>query len=296
MSTTDAADDRNDLAKLGLEVMHRIASVTPVTPASVVSIALLIADGKARSSAELAADCRALTDLIDKLQLPVTEPLALADETEVRRVLNLLAEHGNVSSHEGPEHLFYLNPEQSLRASYYRNMISHHFLRRAVLEMALAEQKRRLDEEAFWDRISELRDLLKFEFFFPDKERFHDEVAADLDDLDQDWQHATGPSLLKRMTPKVASWVIRPFLQAYLIVADELASVSGPVVDEKAFIAACLRRGEAYRLRGLVGADGVSTVLFRQALGLATNRGLLAADAADRHGFADEVRRALKAA
>ena len=37
-----------DLAKLAFEVMYRIGQVTPITPAAVVSIALLQAGGAAR--------------------------------------------------------------------------------------------------------------------------------------------------------------------------------------------------------------------------------------------------------
>jgi glycerol-3-phosphate O-acyltransferase len=140
-----------------------------------------------------------------------------------------------------------------------------------------------------------LRDLLKFEFFFPEKEEFRREITADLDSADRDWREATPKALLKLLEPKTADWVIRPFLQAYLVVSDELAASTDQVSDEKTFIASCLRRGESYRLRGLIGADGISTILFRQALALAQNRGLLQPDSDEaRRAFAAEVRRALK--
>ncbi|CAN5176710.1 glycerol-3-phosphate 1-O-acyltransferase [soil metagenome] len=295
MSAVDLEVDRKDLAKLGLEVVYRIAAVTPITPAAVVSIALLVADGKARSLSELAADCRSLNALVDQFRIPTTEALMLDDQAGVGRVLKLLAEHGNVSSHIGPEPLFYLTPEQSLRASYYRNIVAHHFLHRAILEMALEDQLEPVDAAALWERVAELRDLLKFEFFFPDKDEFQAQIIADLQSADRDWQQSTGTDLLELLNPKTAPWVIRPFLQAYLVVADELATTAGPIEDETAFIRTCLRRGEAYRLRGLIGADGVSTILFRQALGLARNRGLVgAASSDDRQRFAAEVRQALR--
>jgi len=294
MGAADPHDASLDLAKLGLEVMHRIAAITPVSPAAVVSIALLSADGRARSLAELTVACRGIESLIVALRLPTTEGFTLDTESEVGAALALLAEHGNVSIHQFDEPIYYLTPEQALRASYYRNIVVHHFLHRAVLEMVLATQGRRLDEAALWKQVALLRDLLKFEFFFPEKEEFREQISRDLDQINAEWREATPASLLKRLTPKTSPWVVRPFLQSYLVVADELAARVGPVDDEDEFVKACLRRGEAYRLRGLVAADGVSTVLFKQALALARNRDLLGEVSPEgRVAFADEVRRFL---
>ena len=50
---------RSCVAKLAFEVMHRIGQVTPITPAAVVSIALLQAGGAARTIEELAGACAA---------------------------------------------------------------------------------------------------------------------------------------------------------------------------------------------------------------------------------------------
>jgi len=295
MSVVDKGDDANNLAKLGLEVMHRVAAVTPITPAAVVSIGLLQNKGQARSLSELLAVCRSIVDLIAELKLPTTEKLILENEAAVGRVLRLLAEHGNVSSHAGPEHLFYLNPNQALRAGYYRGLVAHHFLPRAILEMALEDQVGKLSETRLWRRVGELRDLLKFEFFFPEKDEFRNAIALDLDSIDPEWRESKPKALLKMLDPKTAPWAIRPFLQSYLVVADELSTGPGALRNESAFLKACLSRGESYRLRGLIEADGVSTIIFRQALGLAQNRELLGEDAiAGRQALAAEVRRALR--
>ncbi|MGH8957153.1 MAG: hypothetical protein ACRDVK_00600, partial [Acidimicrobiia bacterium] len=285
-----------DLAKLGLEVMHRIGSVTPITPASVLAIALLSAGGLARSQAELASFCKDLDDLIEQLGLPTTEPLRLENEAEVARVLRLLAEHHNVSAFEGTQPVYYLNPQQSLRASYYRNSVAHHFLGRAVLEIALQglDQTRAIDEAELWERVGALRDLLKFEYFFPDREAFVDSVTADLRKSAPRWHSSKPPTVLAKLHPPTAGWVVKPFLQSYLVVADELRGRPGTIGDEKAFIAACLKRGEEYRLKGTIGADGVSTILFQQALALARNRNLVdVPDAVQRGAFSEEIRAAL---
>jgi glycerol-3-phosphate O-acyltransferase len=282
LSGAEVSEGSIDLAKLGFEVMYRISEVTPITPAAVVSIALLASGGTARTTTELAVTCAALDRFIEERGLPTTEPLHLEE------VLGLLAEHGNVSTHRGVNQVFYLQGEQSLRASYYRNVVVHHFVPRGITELALAGSRK---EETFWQALSDLRDLLKFEFFFPEKETFREMVKTDLDRSVPGWedQLSKTKALLARLQPRVARWSVLPILESYLVVADELAAREG-TPDEKELIAACLRRGEEYRLKGRIVADSVSAVAFKQALALASNRGLLEGGTAQARGrFAAEL-------
>ncbi len=273
LAGSEAVEDSIDLAKLGFEVMYRISQVTPITPASLVSIALLAAGGKAQTSEELAATCSALDRFVEEHGLPTTEWLHLEDPAEVTRVLGLLTEHGNVSTHHGANEVYYLEGEQALRASYYRNVVVHHFIPRGIAELALAGSRR---PETFWAAVSELRDLLKFEFFFPEKDSLREMIRDDLDRAVPGWEEnlSKSKSLLAGLQPKVARWTVVPLLESYLVVADELAAQTGPI-DEKALLAACLKRGNEYRLKRKIAADSVSAVAFKHALALAANRGLL---------------------
>lgn len=290
MAGAQAEEGSTELAKLGLEVMYRVGEVTPITPASVLAIVMLSSASAARSLADVVEEVGELNRLIDQLALPVTERVDGVDE--IGGVLELLAEHGNVSKFDGTEPIYHLGPGQELRASYYRNMAAHHFLPRAVLEMALHSMNGPIKEERLWELVGDYRDLLKFEFIFPDKEHFHDLIVTDLERLDPAWRDAETASLAALLRPATASWVVAPFLEAYLVVADELATYAEPVDDEKSFLEACMRRGGEYRLRGIVQPDVVSRVLFRQAMDLARNRALLE-QSAGREGFAAEVRQAL---
>lgn len=303
MTGTEDDENSTDLAKLGFQVMYRISQVTPITPAAVVAIALLEAEGMARSLSDLAAACGELDEFIEQHRLPTTEHLALESPSEVARVLSLLAEHGNVSSFSGIEQVYYLKPEQALRASYYRNVVVHHFILRGIAELALTglgSGALSKSELAFWDRVAALRDLLKFEFFFPEKAAFRDQVTADLDQSVPGWRRLTPATLLARLRPRIASWAVVPFLEAYLVIADELAAVDDDdTFDEKPFVAACLRRGEEYRLKGQISPASVSTIHFRQALALARNRRLIDPRidvALARSDFAREVRAVIELA
>ena len=106
------------------------------------------------------------------------------------------------------------------------------------------------------------------------------------------WQEqlTKAKTLLKSLEPKVAQWTVVPFLESYHVLADELAARGDTPVEEAQLIPSLMKRGEEYRLRELVSADSVSTVAFKQALALATNRQLLGAGVEDeRQRFASEV-------
>jgi glycerol-3-phosphate O-acyltransferase len=289
LAGVEAGGESIDLAKLAFEVMHRIALVTPITPAAVVSIALLGAGGKARSLAELTVECRSLDLLIEMSGFPTSEPLRLEDPGEVARVLNLLAEHGNVSRFQGASDVFFLQGDQPLRASYYRNVVVHHFLPRGVAELALAVAAK---PEAFWEEVARLRDLLKFEFFFPEKDAFRELIRADLDRAVPGWEEGLGKrkALIRRLQPKVAGWAVVPFLESYLVLADELSARADHPIAEAELIPALMRRGGEYRLKAMVAADAVSTAAFRHSLALANHRQLLDAGMGKaRAGLAAEV-------
>ena len=279
-----------EVQKLAFEVMYRIGSVTPITPVSVVSIVLLAAKGRARDLTTLAEECQGLAGLISRRELPTTTEIRFDEPAMVGAVIGAMAEHNLVSSHEAAgRQVWWMEPGQMLRASYYRNTIVHFFVPRGLAEIALNAP----DLESFWTRLLNLRDLLKFEFFFAEKDEFCRLVAAELNADQPDWERQVergdGPAIA--LAPATAAWAVAPLMEAYAIVADELIALVGPL-DEKAFLSACMERGRQYRLEGRIGSDeAVSQVLFGGALLLADNRGLtdVGAGAEERRHLADEI-------
>ena len=157
-----------------------------------------------------------------------------------------------------------------------------------------------------WAEALRLRDLLKFEFFFADRERFRREISAEIAFHVPGWEDAVdhGPagiqSVLRRVRPFTAHRVLLPFLEAYQVVGDALARESGRV-DEPAFLTRCMALAEQYRLQHRIrSAESVSRVLFETALRLAKNRNLLDPDAPDlgprRAAFAADIRAAIRRA
>jgi glycerol-3-phosphate O-acyltransferase len=105
------------------------------------------------------------------------------------------------------------------------------------------------------------------------------------------------------MRPLVSHVIIRPFVEAYRIVADVLAGEDVPTaadgsVDRDAVTQRALGLGRQYvAQRRLRSSESVSVLLFQTALQLADNRGLLGPGedvAARRVGFLAELRDLLR--
>jgi glycerol-3-phosphate O-acyltransferase len=305
----DPADEASvDLQKLAFEVMYRIGQVTPITPTAMVSVALLAVHGTASSVERLTEVASGMVEFARARSLPMTEDSGLNEPARVDAILDWLAENDNVSSHEAlGRRVFWLDDEQMIRISYYRNMIVHFFVNRALAEMALGlvAESGESRPDLVRDALLAFRDLLKFEFFFPEKDEFLSNVEADISIDVPGWDQVltdTGArEVLAKLGTPVAHWALLPFLDAYQVVGDELEAMRGRY-DEKAFLKACLARARMYRIeQRLISGESASQVLFKSALALASNRDLIEdADgvAARRSAFAAEVRnsRALAAA
>lgn len=298
---TDPDEPTLGVQKLAFEVMYRIGQATPITPITIVSISLLIAQGQARTPAELAAQVRDLALFIDVRNLPSTEDLHLS-EVQLLAVLRWLEEHENVSSHQAiGREVFWLTDDQMVRVSYYRNTIVHFFITRSIAEIAMATliDSDRISVDSFYEAALRMRDLLKFEFFFPEKDKFLKRLADDIEVDVAGWLNmlvTMGPeAVLSKMGHGVSSWALLPFLDAYQVVGDELESLAKPF-DEKSFLKGCLDRARMYRIEGhAISGESASQILFKSALLLARNRDLLDDDAlvADRRSiFAEEIRQA----
>jgi glycerol-3-phosphate O-acyltransferase len=142
-----------------------------------------------------------------------------------------------------------------------------------------------------------LRDQLKFEFFFPDKASYQEELGADLRRLHPSWETvADGRAVLERAPVLVADRVLRSFLDAQLVVAERLAAhPPGEPVEEKEFLDECGGVGRQMLLQGrLHGPESLSRELFSSALKLAANQDLISPGgeelAARRRAFAARLR------
>jgi glycerol-3-phosphate O-acyltransferase len=298
------------LQKLAFEVCFRINQATPITPVSLVTLALLGRGDRAQSLEEMGKSLRNLVAYVQRRRLPVSDELAPDDPESVRRTLDGLVASGVLQRYEeGPEPVWMIAPDQHLAAAYYRNTVAHFFVNGAIAELALlrasedgvAERRRE-----FWEEASRLRDLLKFEFFFAERELWRGELRQELALHDPQWEDrfeaggAAIQELLPGLRPFHSHRILRPFLEAYQVVGDALERRDpSALLDEPAFQKDCLALGQQYVLQHRVrSAESVSQVLFGNALRLARNRGLLEPGGDElreaRRGFAAEIRQVLR--
>ena len=304
------------LAKIAFEVAWRINQGMPVTATALITTILLAMHGAALTFDQIRL---ALADALDYLAsraIPATASVpALAAAEPVRATLDALAAGGLVTCvTDGPEPVWLIGPEHQLAATFYRNSLIHFLLDTALCELAVlrvtGDSGAETDPvEAFWTEIGWLRDLLKFEFYFKDRDEHRRQVRAEMDRQDPDWEELlrAGPAgadaLLGRMRPLVSHLLVRPFVEAYRLVADVLVH-DAPADDtpasayEAEVIKRALGLGRQYvAQRRLRSSESVSVLLFQTALQLMRNRGLLEAgsDVAERRAvFLAELRDLLK--
>ncbi len=298
------------LQKLAFEVCVRINQATPITPISLVCLAMLGRGDRALSCSEAVDALHNLVGYVRRRGLATTEELDLERPEGVGAVLEALTDSGMlIAFKRGREPVYRISPDQHLAAAYYRNTVIHYFVAGSIAELALlraAEPEVADRRREFWDEAFRLRDLLKFEFFFPERELFQGEIHRELSLHDSAWEQRLdqGPdriqALLPRLRPLQAHRILRPFLEAYRVVGDVLETHdSEERLDEESFLNECLALGEQYLLqRHLERNESVSKTLFGTAVKLARNRNLWGPGQSDlgaeRRQFAVEIRDSLR--
>jgi glycerol-3-phosphate O-acyltransferase len=308
----EPSDDIESLAvqKLAFEVAARINRVTPITPASLVTLSLLGVGDQALTMDEIRASLDRLVGYVRQRELPHTLELdQLDDEAAVKRALDALADNDVVSRFsEGPEDIYRIGPDEQIEAAYYANTVIHFFVNPAIAELALLRAAEHDGDrvESFWDGVMRLRDLLKFEFFFSEKDIFRGEIAQELALVDGGFERILreGPDsiqdLLRSFRPFHSHRVLRPFFAAYGLVMDHMEQLDpDEPIDHARCVDRCMRLGKQYLLqRRIHSAASVSQVLIQTALQLAENQDLLVAGAPElrerRREFAEEIRDVLR--
>ena len=109
VTAADLADTRRPaIPKLAFEIATRINEATPITPISLVTLALLSAGDRAHTLDQSDADvCEPYIDYVTIRSLPVTVKFSIDDREMVLRALDELSEHGVVVIHEAATDTLY---------------------------------------------------------------------------------------------------------------------------------------------------------------------------------------------
>ncbi|WP_067840191.1 glycerol-3-phosphate 1-O-acyltransferase [Nocardia lijiangensis] len=284
-----AQRERKAVQRLAFEIAVGINAVTPITVNALATLALLGVDERALTLGEVRALLAPVLGYIEKRGLPSGELDALRDEQSLAVVLEQLSLAKVVTVYRGGlEPVYSIESGAHLEAAFYRNSAVHWFVNRAILELSIlaAVDSGTPDQlSTGWDEAFRLRDLLKFEFFFPDRTEFTAQITAEVLLVDPDWnarsrKDTLGTDILGKLTASgftMAHRVLRSFFDAQLVVAERLAARDpGVAIDHKEFLDECVSVGRQMLLQQrLHSPESVSTELFGSALKLADNRGLL---------------------
>jgi glycerol-3-phosphate O-acyltransferase len=291
--TADVAAKRLALQKMAFEVAWRILRATPINATGLVSAPLLSTRGVALTLGQMHHTLQDSLDYLHRKQTPVTTSALLLRTAEgVRSALDALSNGHPVTRVDGGwEPVWRIASEDEHAAAFYRNTVIHAFLETSIVELAIAHTAQTDGDrlEAFWAQAMRLRDLLKFDFYFADSATFRDNVAEEMA-----WQHnwedqvAAGGDeidlLLRAKTPLMAHAMLRPFFEAYEILADVLRRAPAEI-GEKDLTKLSLGVGRQYVAQGRVrSSEAVSALLFATARQVAADQHLLepAADLAER--------------
>ncbi len=308
-ASSNSSDARLAVPKVAFEVLHRINRATPIMPSALVTFSILDNDDKAMTVADGRRVLKPLLDYMSVRGLDLSEDVNLEDHGGLHDALRTLEREGVIRRFtEGPEDVYWIAENNAHEAAFYRNTLIHHLINRAIVEVALvrvAEDGAENVTDATWEEAVRLRDVLKFEFFFPRTSNFAAEVAAEVEIVYPGWEAETFDpaeilSTLAKSELFVAHRTIGPFLEAYSVAADRLA-LRDPAdeIDRDEFILECIGVAQQrWYQKKLYSAESISRDLFSGAWQLASNRGLTKsgdADLADkRAAFAQEFHEVLR--
>lgn len=285
-------DDSLALSKIAFEVAVQSNKVAPITLPAIACMVLMGAAPRALTLRELQKEILRLLRWARDRGIRLTSDFSPERLGHVKELAEAMVGMGLMIRYdEGSDTVFGIEPASHPMASYYRNTIIHHFVNKALLELALlgAADAGPVDAEAvFWRETERLRDFFKFEFFYPEKQEFHEQLKQELARVDSRWRDRLQQGgaqilvLLSNMRPLVAHSSLLQFVEAYSVVFDLLARLPAEEsLDEGDCISQALKEGrQAYLQRRITSEASIGKILFGNGYKLAANLGLTIGDVA----------------
>ncbi|MGC2567063.1 MAG: 1-acyl-sn-glycerol-3-phosphate acyltransferase [Mycobacterium sp.] len=285
----EGLSDRQVVERIALDICHRINQATPVTATAAVCVAMLGED-RALTLDEVCATVAPLARYLRARGWPVAGGADLTDRATVSQTLHDLVGSGVLTCYsEGPTTVWGIGDDQDLIVAVYRNSAIHVLVMRAIAELALLAMMRTpgATKRTGWDKALAVRELLKFDFFFAGRAEFADELWNEFAIMTGRRHDPSAPldteeaaRSLKESELLVAHLVLRPFVDAYRVMAEELVNLApGHDVDERSLLKRCLRLARQWALQHRITEESVSGEMFDTALKMARHRGLLGSQA-----------------
>lgn len=279
-------NDRIGLSKIAFEVAVQANRATPLTLTSVMCLSLLGMAPRGMTAPELENVMNFMVQWATDRDIRFSDDLTESNLPGLQKVIDALVNSGLLVRYDkGSGTIYTIELNKHSLASYYRNSIIHHFLDKAIIELSLfkaREERQAKPLDVFWDETERLRDLFKFEFFYPEKDVYRRNLEIELSRADSEWQmrFETGGlalnNLINRFQPLVGHAVFLPFVEAYTIVLDILAGLEpGQSINRKDCVEMALKEGrQAYLLRRISSEASIGKILFENGFKMAASQGL----------------------
>ncbi|HWF69484.1 MAG TPA: 1-acyl-sn-glycerol-3-phosphate acyltransferase [Mycobacterium sp.] len=287
----EGLSDRQVVERIALEICHRLNQATPVTATAAVCVAMLGED-RALTLDEVCATVAPLAQYLRARGWLVAGGADLTDRATVSQTLHDLVGSGVLTCYaEGPTTVWGIGDDQHLIVAVYRNSAIHVLVMRAIAELALLAIVRTPEatKRTGWEKALAIRELLKFDFFFAGRAEFADELWNEFaimtgrsPDRNAPLDIGEAARSLHESELLVAHLVLRPFIDAYRVVAEELLNLgAGSDIDEQTLLETSLRLARQWSLQHRITEESVSGDMFATALKMARHRGLLDSEAVD---------------
>jgi len=283
-------EDNLALSKIAFEVAVQSNRVAPITAPAIACMVLLGAAPRALTLRELQMEILRLVRWSRQRGIRLSSDFSPERLGQVRELSEAMVGMGLLIRYdEGSDTVFGIEPASHPMASYYRNTIIHHFVNKAILELALltaADATPQSAVEAFWAETERLRDFFKFEFFYPEKAAFRQQLEEELTRVAPGWGErleqggAVILGLLEDLRPLVAHASLLQFIEAYSVVFDLLARLNAEeTLEENDCVNRAIREGkQAYLQRRITSEASIGKILFGNGFKLAANLGLTDGD------------------
>jgi glycerol-3-phosphate O-acyltransferase len=301
-----APDDKLALAKIAFEAAVQANRVTPLTVTALMCLILLGTAPRGATAQELVQLVAIIAHWAQLRGIRMSDELTANDRDALLANIDRLAASGLLLRYdEGSAVVYAIEPSKHPIASYYRNTIVHHFLNKAIIELALFKAADVVDgdrQAVFWAETERLRELLKFEFFYPPRDEFREQLVEELERVDTAWhEHLAGDPqqmqrLARRLQPFIGYAALLLYVEAYTIVVDLFARLGpGERLEPQDCIARALKEGrQAYLLRRVSSEASIGKLLFENACKLTMHLGLAGETTAEviagRHALLRELR------
>ncbi|MEO0367352.1 MAG: glycerol-3-phosphate acyltransferase, partial [Pseudomonadota bacterium] len=285
VSKEQAQQDDLTIQKIAFQVGVEANRVTPITLSALMSMSLLGAAPRAQTIEELRSNMEDLRGWAAHRGVKFTSDFEEHNREHMLEIIDYMIEAELINRYdEGPETVYAVAADQHTMAGYYRNTIVHHFVTKAITELSILEAANSSDNglEAFWQEADRLRDMFKFEFFYAPTEEFHQDVQQELAYFDEDWEQQLGDKhnasqLLKKFMPITAHACLKPYIEAYRIVADVFARLDETeTLDQKACMSESFKYGrQAYLQRRITSKASLGQILFKNGYKLLDSYGVV---------------------